>query len=139
MKSVKVAILGACGWMGKCHSLGYRNLPLLYPEFNIEAELCWLVDEDEAKLKAIGPAYRGARASTRWQDAVDDPAVDLVDICLPDHLHYQRPPSSAASTSIARSRLLLLRVKRRNLQGSPIARSSSAVSDTISRRTRCMS
>ena len=31
MKPVNVAILGACGWMGKCHSLGYRNAPLMFP------------------------------------------------------------------------------------------------------------
>jgi predicted dehydrogenase len=89
LKSVRVAILGACGWMGKCHSLGYRNLPLLYPEHNVETDIRWLVDEDEPKLTALGPAYRGARISTLWQDAIDDPAVDLVDICLPDHLHYE--------------------------------------------------
>src|SRR5262245_52949883 len=89
MKSVSVAILGACGWMGKCHSLGYRNLPLLFPEHNVEADVHWLIDEDEPKLRSIGPAYRGARLSTRWRDAIDDPEVDLVDICLPDHLHYE--------------------------------------------------
>ena len=32
MKPVAVAILGACGWMGKCHSLGYRNTPLMFPD-----------------------------------------------------------------------------------------------------------
>lgn len=89
MKTVKVAILGACGWMGKCHSLGYRNAALLYPDNGVRAEIAWLIDEAEPRLEALRPSYDGARISTRWQDALDDPEVDLVDICLPDHLHYE--------------------------------------------------
>jgi predicted dehydrogenase len=89
MKLVGVAILGACGWMGKCHSLAYRNLPLLYPEYGVGADIRWLVDEAQDKLQALQSAYQGTRISREWRDAVDDPAVDLVDICLPDHLHFE--------------------------------------------------
>jgi len=89
MKKVGVAILGACGWMGKCHSLGYRNLPLLYPEHGAEADIRWIVDDAKDRLEALKPSYPGARASRSWQDAINDPEVDLVDICLPDHLHYE--------------------------------------------------
>jgi predicted dehydrogenase len=88
MKQVDVAILGACGWMGKCHSLGYRNLPLLFPEYQATAEIRWLIDEAQERLMPLKAAYPGARISTDWQAAVNDPAVDLIDICLPDHLHY---------------------------------------------------
>lgn len=89
MKKVRVAILGACGWMGKCHSLGYRNLPLLYPEYGVQADIRWLIDEAREKVTALEAAYPGARSSTKWQDAVNDPEVDLIDICLPDHLHFE--------------------------------------------------
>lgn len=89
MKKIRVAILGACGWMGKCHSLGYRNLPLLYPEYGVEADISWLVDEAKEKVSALQASYPGARASTDWRQAVNDPEIDLIDICLPDHLHYE--------------------------------------------------
>lgn len=89
MKAVRVAILGVGGWMGKCHSLGYRNMSLLYPDEGIEPQVRWIVDEAKERLDAIRGSYPGARASTRWQDVLDDPEVDLVDICLPDHLHYE--------------------------------------------------
>ena len=46
MKTIKVAILGACGWMGKCHALGYRNAALLFPAKGVRAEIAWLVDGD---------------------------------------------------------------------------------------------
>ncbi|MDH3663740.1 MAG: Gfo/Idh/MocA family oxidoreductase [Alphaproteobacteria bacterium] len=89
MKSVNVALLGACGWMGKCHSLGYRNAALLFPEKKILPNISWLVDTDEEKVKGLQPIYGDARISTDWRDAVADPAVDLVDICLPDQWHYE--------------------------------------------------
>ena len=89
MKTVKVALLGACGWMGKCHSLAYRNAALLFPQSAGAPEIAWVVDEAAAKLEALRPIYAGARASTDWRDAVGDPAIDLVDICLPDHLHFE--------------------------------------------------
>jgi predicted dehydrogenase len=89
MRAVKVALLGACGWMGKCHSLGYRNAALLFPEKNVSPEIIWLVDEAERKLSELQPIYSGARISTNWREPIADPEVDLVDICLPDHLHHE--------------------------------------------------
>ncbi len=89
MRAVNVALLGACGWMGKCHSLGYRNAALLFPEKKVMPTISWLVDADEEKAKALQPIYGDARVSIDWREAVADPAVDLVDISLPDHLHYE--------------------------------------------------
>lgn len=91
---VKVALLGACGWMGKCHSLGYRNLPLLYPEDQTDVVISWIVDADADRLARIAPAYPGARVSTDWLDVLADETVDLVDICLPDEMHF--PVAKAA-------------------------------------------
>jgi predicted dehydrogenase len=89
MASVNVAVLGACGWMGKCHSMGYRNAPLMFPEDRIDTQIQWLVDESQARLDLLAPAFHGVRVSRNWEDALADPEVNLVDICLPDHLHYQ--------------------------------------------------
>jgi predicted dehydrogenase len=85
---VGIAILGVCGWMGKCHSLGYRNAPLLFPENETIANILWIVDSDEKKLMAIKFAYPNARVTTDWREVLSDPEVDLVDICLPDNFHY---------------------------------------------------
>lgn len=80
--------------MGKCHSLAYRNAALLYPELREGPQITWVVDEASDKLEQVAPVYAPARTSLRWQEAVEDPEVDLVDICLPDHLHY--PVAKAA-------------------------------------------
>lgn len=88
MDVVRVAVLGACGWMGKTHTLGYQNLPYLFGDSRGRAEVRWLVDGDAAKLAAAAAAIPGARTTSNWQDVIADPEVDLVDICLPDSLHF---------------------------------------------------
>ncbi len=88
-KQVKVAVLGACGWMGKVHTMSYRNIPFLFGNENGTAEIGWLVDGDAKALAAAGQLVPQARTSTDWRDAVRDPSVDLVDICLPDSLHHE--------------------------------------------------
>ena len=89
MRTVKVAILGACGWMGKCHTMGYRNAIVAFPDLGAEPAITWIIDDDADRLARINASYIGARVSTRWDDALRDPEVDLVDICLPDNLHYE--------------------------------------------------
>jgi predicted dehydrogenase len=89
MKPVNVAILGACGWMGKCHSMGYRNAPLMFPELGSIPRIAWLVDDAAARLEQIKGAYGDVKTSTNWHDVLSDPEVNLVDICLPDHLHFE--------------------------------------------------
>lgn len=89
MKPVNVAILGACGWMGKCHSLGYRNAPLMFPDLAPAPRIMWLVDEAAARLEQLEPAYGEVKTSSDWRDPLNDPEVNLIDICLPDHLHFE--------------------------------------------------
>ena len=88
-RKVVVAILGACGWMGKCHSLAYRNASLLYPENDITLEIRWIVDTNEENLQKIKHCYPNSRFSTDWRDALEDKDVNLVDICLPDNMHFE--------------------------------------------------
>lgn len=89
MKKVRVAVLGACGWMGKVHTMSYQNIPFVFGSDNGTADIAWLVDGDPTALVRAGDLVPRAKTSGQWQDAVNDPSVDLVDICLPDSLHYE--------------------------------------------------
>jgi predicted dehydrogenase len=88
MKKTRVAVLGACGWMGKVHTMAYQNIPFLFGSDNGIAEIAWLVDGDPKGLAKAATIIPGVKRSTDWRDAVNDPSVDLIDICLPDQLHY---------------------------------------------------
>ncbi|MEZ5665972.1 MAG: Gfo/Idh/MocA family oxidoreductase [Alphaproteobacteria bacterium] len=94
MADVRVAILGAGGWMGKVHSLGYRNTALLFGGRRGSAEIAMLVDENAGRLKEMAAAIGNPRIESDWRVAVADPDIDLIDICLPDYLHY--PVAKAA-------------------------------------------
>ncbi len=97
MKNVRVAVLGACGWMGKVHTMSYQNIPFIFGNDNGLAEVAWLVDGNPELLAKAGALVPQAKTSTRWQDAVNDPSVDLVDICLPDSLHYEVAKAALAA------------------------------------------
>ncbi|MBI1172515.1 gfo/Idh/MocA family oxidoreductase [bacterium] len=93
MSEVKVAVLGASGWMGKVHTMAWQSLPHFFGVAEARARIVALVSSspDTDTLAARAP---GARILRDWQEVVTAPDVDLVDICLPDNLHY--PVAKAA-------------------------------------------
>jgi predicted dehydrogenase len=75
--------------MGKVHAMAYQNIPFLFGTDKGVAEIAWLVDGDPTPLAELARSVPGARTSGEWRDVVNDPDVDLVDICLPDSLHFE--------------------------------------------------
>ncbi|MGZ2259522.1 Gfo/Idh/MocA family protein [Roseobacter sp. A03A-229] len=73
----RVAILGA--GIGAEHLAAYRTLPDVF-------EVAMLVDQDTARAEAL---RKGGdfTVGTQIDTALQDPAIDLIDICLPPHLH----------------------------------------------------
>lgn len=92
---IKVGIIGI-GFMGSTHFRIYNNHPL--------AEIKAIADVDEAKLKGdwskivgnIGDAdnnipidLTGLNAYSNAYELINDPDIDLVDICVPTYLHAE--------------------------------------------------
>lgn len=74
---IRVALIGA--GIGREHLAAYRQLPTL---FSVDT----LVDQDLARAESLRKAD-GLAIETDLQSALDDPHIDLIDICLPPHLH----------------------------------------------------
>lgn len=93
MSEVRVAVLGATGWMGKVHTMAYQTFPHFFGGQGGTARVVSLVtsSQDTADLQRRAP---GAKILRDWRDAVADPDVDLIDICLPDTMHF--PVAKAA-------------------------------------------
>jgi UDP-N-acetyl-2-amino-2-deoxyglucuronate dehydrogenase len=72
-----IALLG-CGWAGRRHALAYSRAG---------AHLGWAVDTDLERAKALAANYPGCRAAVDYDQALQDPRIDAVDICLPHDLH----------------------------------------------------
>ncbi|MGH2368497.1 MAG: Gfo/Idh/MocA family protein, partial [Chloroflexota bacterium] len=79
-----VAMIG-CGWAGQRHAPAYALAG---------GQLRWAVDADRQRAEALTAALPEGRAGdvrigTDYRPALDDPAVQSVDICLPHHLHAE--------------------------------------------------
>jgi predicted dehydrogenase len=75
---IRVAIVGA--GIGKAHLAGYKALPENY-------DVRTICDLDAARAKSLidGDAIA---VETDFSQVLDNPQIDLVDICLPPHLHF---------------------------------------------------
>jgi predicted dehydrogenase len=89
MTEVRVAVLGGSGWMGKVHTMAYQTFPHFLGTSGGTARVVAIVEANAAAAEDLAARAPGARILQDWKIAVDDPDVDLIDICLPDSLHYE--------------------------------------------------
>jgi predicted dehydrogenase len=89
MTVVNVAVLGASGWMGKTHTMAYQTFPHFFGDSDGTARVSALVVSNPDAAKDLAFRAPGAKILTDWKEAIADPEIDLIDICLPDSLHYE--------------------------------------------------
>jgi predicted dehydrogenase len=70
--------------------LGYwgPNLARIFDDLP-DARLAWLCDADEGRLSRYVPRYPDARATTRFEDLVEDDRLDAVVIATPVVTHFE--------------------------------------------------
>jgi predicted dehydrogenase len=83
MNKLKVAVIGL-GFAGSVHTDAYAS----YLDVPEKAQLVALCDRDEEKLKMMANCY-GTKAYTDYKEMFEKEDLDIVDICLPHHLHAQ--------------------------------------------------
>jgi predicted dehydrogenase len=83
--------------MGKAHSLAYAAMPMFFwPAPAIPARR--IIADATDELAADAAARFGFTESTAdWRRVVEHPAVDLVDIATPNHLHAEIAAAAAAA------------------------------------------
>lgn len=89
MTPIKVAVLGGSGWMGKVHTMAYQTFPHFLGPSGGTAEVVMIVEANPAAADEIRSRAPQAKIVEDWQLAVANPEIDLIDICLPDSLHYE--------------------------------------------------
>ena len=78
-ESVNVGVVGVGGW-GKNLARNYSEIP--------EANLRYLCDLDESKLRAMQDQFQPERITTRFDDLVEDPELQAVVIATTGPTHY---------------------------------------------------
>jgi predicted dehydrogenase len=75
-----VGIIG-CGWAASAHARGY-----LFDLGLFDVRMC--CDTNAAKAAECSALFPHSEPVEEWKAVVESPRVDVVDICLPHHLHH---------------------------------------------------
>ena len=93
-KTIGVGLVGYA-FMGKSHSLGYRDLSAIAPANVPRPRLIAICGRDASRVEEARQRFGWERATTDWQTIIDDPEITLVDNSGPNHLHVE--PTIAAA------------------------------------------
>ncbi len=74
-----VGVIGAHAWAEKAHLPGYAAYD--------RAQLLAICDIDIARGRALAAQFNIPRVYTDYRALLDDPAIELVDVCTPTHTH----------------------------------------------------
>lgn len=95
MKVYNVGILGF-GMIGKVHAYGYLNLPLFYDPVPLPARITHVVASRPETAEKAKQTIGATVASTDYRIVTENPSIDIVHICTPNHLHKEALLSAIA-------------------------------------------
>jgi predicted dehydrogenase len=81
-----VGLIGT-GFMGRAHALAFHNARTTF-ELPVNLKLVALADADAARAEQCARTWGFDRSHARWEALISDPAVQLVAITTPNHLHF---------------------------------------------------
>jgi len=84
---LKVAMIGY-GFMGAAHSQGWRTAPRFF-DLPAEPVMAVIVGCDAARVEDARRRFGWQRAETDWRAVVEDPEIDVIDICTPGDSHAE--------------------------------------------------
>jgi predicted dehydrogenase len=86
VKKINVGLIGH-KFMGRAHTHGYTDLPIFFDAgvTVVKKTIC----ADEENIGQVAARWGWEKATLDWQDLIDDPEIDLVDIAAPSAIHAQ--------------------------------------------------
>lgn len=88
MKTLNIGLVGS-GFMGKGHSMAYNLLPQIFNPLPAYPHLRVLGDVSEDLAKNAAKNYGFKDYAVGWEEVVNHPEVDIVDITAPNHVHKE--------------------------------------------------
>jgi len=86
MKTYNVGILGF-GFIGKVHAYAHQTMPYFYPQADFRTRISHIGTSTLATAKS-GCEQIGADVPvTDYREVTENPQIDIVHICTPNHLH----------------------------------------------------
>jgi len=93
-REIGIAVIGV-GWIGQVHCQAYRQIPDVYPDLPVKPRIKMIVDAVEPVARRVAERFDVGVHEEDWHKAIDDPAVQAVDICVMNRLH--EPIAAAAA------------------------------------------
>jgi predicted dehydrogenase len=72
--------------MGNAHAIALRSVGTVFDDIASPTLRC-LADADAANAEKFATAWGFEQSTDDWKSVCDDPGIDVVDICTPNHLH----------------------------------------------------
>jgi predicted dehydrogenase len=94
LKDIRIGLIGT-GGMGKAHATAFKNVPLVFANEPGRPVLEIVADIDAQAVQKWAQEFGFARWTTNWQEIVEDPRVDIIDITTPNHLHAEMAIAAA--------------------------------------------
>ena len=85
--TLNVGMIGY-GFMGAAHSHAWRNAHRFF-DLPLTPQLRTLAGRTESAVAEAAERFGFGSRTTRWQDVIDDPEIDIIDICTPGDTHYE--------------------------------------------------
>ena len=83
---LNVGLIGY-GFMGAAHSHGWRTAHRFF-DLPASPVLHTIAGRTESAVADAAEQYGFAQHTTRWQDLIEDPEIDVIDICTPGDTHH---------------------------------------------------
>ena len=87
-KTYRIGLLGF-GAMGQTHAYAVHNFPYFYRDLPFSAHIKGVVTRSVEKSERVCEQYGFDRAYENEDELINDPEIDVVDICTPNCLHYE--------------------------------------------------
>lgn len=88
MKTYNVGMVGA-GFMAKAHSIAYAGMPMFFwpaPAMPVKK----IISDSNREAAMAGKDRFGFQSWTQdWRNLVNDPEIDIIDICAPNNVHAE--------------------------------------------------
>src|ERR1700736_2072490 len=93
---IGVGVIGM-GWMGTVHSRAYLQAADRFHDSGIRPRLIICADDVETRAKEAQERFGFERYTTRWQEVIANPNVQVVNVATPNHMHLEVVRAAAAS------------------------------------------
>jgi predicted dehydrogenase len=88
MKTYNVGLIGA-GFMAKAHAIAYAGLPVFFWPLPALVHRKTIADLTQERADAAAAQFGFEKGTADWRTIINDPSIDIVDICTPNNAHAE--------------------------------------------------